>query len=81
MDLTFNLLSSVRLDAMLFCSLFHIIIAWRLIESIPYDLLLASSTNAKFLEAERVEWLCCSVVFLKKFNRGWGSCFFKTVFH
>ena len=54
-DLTFILLSSVRSDAMLFCSLFHIITAWYLIESIPYDLLLASPTNAKFLEAERNE--------------------------
>ena len=75
-DLTFIRLSSVRSDDMLFCSLFHIITAWYLIESDPYDLLLASSTNAKLLEAEHVEWLCCSVVFLQKFNRGWGSCFF-----
>ena len=28
-----------------FCSLFHILRAWYLIRSIPYDLLLASSTN------------------------------------
>ena len=79
-DLTFILLSSVRSDVMLFCSLFHIITAWDLIESIPYDLLLASSTNAKFMETERVEWLGCSVVFLKKFSRGWGSCFSKQFF-
>ena len=56
--LTFILLSSVRSDAMLFRSLFHIITAWYLIESIPYDLLLASSTNAKFLEAEVVVMFC-----------------------
>ena len=76
----FSLLSSVRSDAMLLCSLFHIIIAWYLIESILYDLLSASSTNAKFLEPERVEWLCCSVVFKKKISRGWDSCFLKEFF-
>ena len=71
----FNLHSadSDRSDAMLFCILFHIITAWYLIESIPYDLLLASSTYAKFFEADCVESLCCSVVFLKKFSRGWRS--------
>ena len=79
-DLTFILLSSVRSEAMLFCSLFHKIAALYLIESIPYDLLLASSTNTKILEVERVEWLCCSIVFLKKFNRDWGSCFSKQFF-
>ena len=55
MDLAFILLSSVRSDALLFCSLFLIITAWYMIDSIPYNLLLASFTNAKFFEAERVE--------------------------
>ena len=31
----------------LFCSLFHMIAVWYLTESIPYDLLLASSTNTE----------------------------------
>ena len=48
-------MSSVRSDAILFCSLFLIITAWYMIDSIPYNLLLASFTNAKFFEAERVE--------------------------
>ena len=59
------------------------IAAWYLIESIPYDLLLASSTKANFLETERVELLCCSVgsvVFLETFSRGWSSCFLKQSF-
>ena len=68
MDLTFILLGLIRSDAMLFYSLFHVITAWYLIESIPYDLLLASPTNAKFLEAERDEWSCCSAVFFKEFQ-------------
>ena len=49
------LLDTMLLDAMLFCSLFHIITACYLIESIPYDLMLASSTNAKFFAVEHVE--------------------------
>ena len=32
-----------------FCSFFHIIAAWYLLESIPYDLLLAFSTIKSFL--------------------------------
>ena len=52
MDLTFILLSSVRSNAMLFCSLSHKITAWYLFESIPYDSLLASSTSTKFLHAK-----------------------------
>ena len=77
-NFSFILLSSVGSDVMLFCSLFHIITAWYLTKSIPYDLLLASSTNTRFLKAEHVE--CCSVVFLKKFSRVWGSCFSKQFF-
>ena len=63
-DLALILMSSVRSDAMLLCSLSHLITALYLIESVSYDLLLASSTNAKFFEAECAEWLCCSVIFL-----------------
>ena len=54
-DLALILMSSVRSDAMLLCSLSHLIIALYLIESVSYDLLLASSTNAKFFEAECAE--------------------------